>query len=61
MRQPYCGRRRTDRRGRLSPNGELFLFGPSVDGAWVLADGQLLPRVGYGMPEVERREGEAAP
>ena len=34
MTQPYCGRRRTVRRDRASPNGERFSFGPSVDARW---------------------------
>ena len=41
--------RGTDRRGRASPKGERFQFGPSVGGAWVLNHGHLLLRVGYRM------------
>ena len=54
------GQRGTVRRGRVSPKGERFLFGPSVDARWVLTDGQLLLRFGYRMPEAERRSPEWA-
>ena len=51
MTLPCFSQRGTDRRGRASPNGERFPFGPSVGGAWVLNHGHLLLRVGYRMPE----------
>ena len=60
MTQLFCGRRRTYRRGRVSPNGERFPFGSSVGGAWVLNHGHLLLRVGYRMPKATVKVGETS-